>query len=129
MNDIGEIRHVSRAESSVGEEGTETLHALQIATTSEGHNSGRSYYLQASSQEELGRLKFQLQVNAKAARKRAQARTVFRHWQYRVRKIYESPIFQALVALFITGVNITFVIIGFFIHQAQKFSQLFISGA
>jgi hypothetical protein len=79
-------------------------HAMQIATRDDGYNSGRIYYLSADSQESLHELIEYLTKKAKAARAQVEARTVFRKFQLRVRKRYDSPQFQGLMALLITAV-------------------------
>ena len=126
MNDIGDFRHSTRTSSSEIAGHKSQGNTLQIATAKDGHNSGRLYYLQADANEQMEDLKqfiqvfyladlflsweedfwwnTEFQVNAKAARKRAEARTIFRRWQGRVRKIYESQPFQAIVASFISAV-------------------------
>ncbi len=77
---------------------------LQISTTLDGYNSGRAYYIQADSMEELARLKHIIQRNSKAAKKRVEARNLFRMWQLRTRKVYDSNLMQAFIALIIAAV-------------------------
>jgi hypothetical protein len=88
------------------QDGSDTaLHAIQIATDREGHNSGRDYYIQVSSKDSYDRLSAYLRKSAKAAKKRAEAHTAFRRSQWRVRKVYESKPCQVFVALMISAVN------------------------
>ena len=82
------------------------LHAFQIATDMEGHNSGRDYYVQVASKDSCDRLSDCLRKSSKAAKKRAEAHTAFRRSQYRVRKVYESKPCQVLVALTISAVKL-----------------------
>ena len=57
-----------------------------INTINEGHNSGRSYYLQASSKEQSNELVKLLKHHAVRAKERANARTRFARVQLVVRK-------------------------------------------
>ncbi len=86
------------------EENKKFSHAMQIATRDDGYNSGRIYYLSAESQEQLHELIEYLSIKAKAARAQVEARTVFRKFQLRVRKRYDSAQFQGLMALLISAV-------------------------
>ncbi len=81
------------------------LHVLQIATEPNGHNSGRAYYVRASSKESCEKLLNQLNRGAKEARKAAEAKNAFRKTQYNVRKVYESQLFQAFTAAMISAVS------------------------
>ena len=80
-------------------------YSLQIATLRDGHNSGRSYYIQTDSKESLDFLIQTLVRNSKLARKRLKARNFFRKAQYTARKWYETNVFQAVVALLICAVR------------------------
>ncbi len=80
-------------------------HALQIRTDTDGYNSGRTYYLQASSDEQCADLVGQLTKQVKVARKKALARTRFQKSQETVRRVYESAPCQALVATLIVAVS------------------------
>jgi hypothetical protein len=86
------------------EENKRFSHAMQIATRDDGYNSGRIYYLSTESHEILHELMGYLSKKAKAARAQAEARTLFRKFQLRVRKRYDSAQFQGLMALLITAV-------------------------
>ncbi len=79
---------------------------LQISTERDGHNSGRAYYLRSESKETLDSLCDVVRVNAKAARKRAQARTGFQRAQYYVRKMYKAKIIRWTINLFIGAVSL-----------------------
>ena len=94
----------AKAVHVIESEAKETF-ALQIATVSDGHNSGRPYYLQVTEKESLTELMQLLIRNSKAARKRIQARTTFRRVQYAIRKIYNSQMFQIFVAILICAVS------------------------
>ena len=78
---------------------------LQIATDPDGLNSGRSYYMRTSSQKTYDDLFPTLVKYTKAARKQAQASTLFQRVQVRVRKFYARFICQAIFAMIIIGVS------------------------
>jgi hypothetical protein len=86
------------------EETKKFSHAMQIATREDGYNSGRIYYLSTESQEKLHEMMEYLSKKAKTARAQAEARTVFRKFQLKVRKRYDSAQFQGTMALLITAV-------------------------
>ena len=60
---------------------TKFQHALQVGTLEAGHNAGRAYYIQANSAEQCQQIVDSLQRLAKAARKRAEALSMFRRAQ------------------------------------------------
>ena len=106
MKDIGDRRSsVGQALVAAEYSKSSTSHTIQISTTKNGHNSGRAYYIQIESQEKLESLLEFLQTNSKAARKRLEARNLFRMSQYRVRKVYESYPVQCFIALLIAAVR------------------------
>ena len=78
---------------------------LQIATDPDGHNSGRSYHVRISSKETYDEIHPLLASLARAARKRANASTLFQRAQIRVKEMYGHIICQTLVALIIVGVS------------------------
>ena len=69
------------------------------------YNSGRIYYLATESQEQLGQLIAELSRKARKARKRAEAQTLFRLVQFKIRTYYESSHFQGLMAALIAAVS------------------------
>jgi hypothetical protein len=81
------------------------VNAFQIATISDGYNSGRSYYLQADSGEVKQQIISQLKMLAKNAKKKAEVKSSFRKTQDRVRSVYVARPFQAATALLIVAVN------------------------
>ena len=83
----------------------ETLPALQIATTRLGHNSGRAYYVQTNTFEEMAHLQNLLKRLVVLAKQREEASNLFRFWQLRTRKAYESNLMQAFIALVIAAVT------------------------
>ncbi len=66
-------------------------HSFQIATIAGGHNSGRSYCLQAASAEQCRTLVRDLRVLAVIARDKAEAKTRFEKSQDRVRAVRRRP--------------------------------------
>jgi hypothetical protein len=80
--------------------------AFMITTIDGGHNSGRTYYFQTTTAESYVQLTRHLVINAKEARKRAEFKTRFAKSQYRMRKVYNSSIFQNFSALLIVVVSL-----------------------
>ena len=62
---------------------TKFKNSLQISTIDAGHNAGRSYYFQAQSADQCDEIVRSLQRLSKSARKRAEARSLFRRLQVR----------------------------------------------
>ncbi len=85
---------------------TKFANALMIATSPEGHNSGRTYYLQASSEEHCKRLVRDFASLASDAVRRAEANTRFAESQYFVRNVFQSNPFQLVSACLILGVRV-----------------------
>ncbi len=77
------------------------MNAFMITTVPGGHNSGRTYYFQASSPDSYFQLTRHLLANTKAARKRAEFNTRFTKSQYNMRKLFNSRIFKYFSALLI----------------------------
>jgi hypothetical protein len=84
---------------------TKFANALMIATSPEGHNSGRTYYLQATSEEHCKRLVHDLTRLASDALRKAEANTRFAESQYLVRNVFQSNLFQLVSACLILGVS------------------------
>ncbi len=82
------------------------LNAFMVTTIDGGHNSGRTYYFQATSAESYAELTRHLLSNAKEAKKRAQFKTRFAKSQYRMQKLFNSLIFQNFSALLIVVVSV-----------------------
>ena len=83
-------------------------HKMQIATLPTGYNSGRTYYIATQSKDLLDKLISKLKKYAKAERTRAEANSLFRKVQLKVRKRYESNLVQGVMALLIGAVSIKF---------------------
>ena len=83
------------------------LNSLVITTIPGGHNSGRKYYLQASTPELHEKVAQLLTSNRNEAKIRAEFNTRFAKSQYWVRKIFKSRIFQNLSALLIILVRLS----------------------
>ncbi len=78
--------------------------SFQIRTFAEGYNSGRAYYLKASSEQECDNLLNKLSSLALAAKKAKDAKTRFEKSQERVRVVYRSNICQGFTAIMIVAV-------------------------
>jgi hypothetical protein len=83
----------------------EDRYRILIATILTGYNSGRTYQLSTPSKKTLDDLVAHLSQNAKAARKRAGTKTLFKMLQMKVKKRYDSPVTQAAMALLIGAVS------------------------
>ena len=104
--DIESIREMLGDDSTnLGKKNDKYLNAFIITTVAEGHNCGRTYYLQAASPENYAELTQHISRNRKEAWKRAEFNTRFSQSQYRIRKIFRSRVFQNTAALFITLVS------------------------
>jgi hypothetical protein len=75
---------------------------IQIKTDREGHNSGRTYYLRVN--QDLGQITTRLSIMAKSAREKAENKSRFERHQLKVRRTYNSSLFQYFVAALIVGV-------------------------
>jgi hypothetical protein len=84
---------------------TRFQHALQLKTISDGFNSGRTYNLQAASDEQCRVVCESLTRLARRAREDAATISSIRRAQARVAAVYESTLFQSGVALLIIAVN------------------------
>ena len=80
-------------------------HALQIQTDADGYNSGRTYYLQAASDEQCAAISATLGGLAHSEREAAAARTRLARVQRTVLRAYESAPFQCGVAVLIIVVR------------------------
>jgi hypothetical protein len=105
MRDTADFNQLLSGQGGQQDEDDESMHVVQIATEMDGHNSGRAYYVRAHSKESCLELLQHINVNAKAARRAAEAKNAFRRTQYRVRKIYQSRPFQVIVAIMICAVS------------------------
>ncbi len=105
---IKEMKDITNASANDagGKADHEDRYRLQIATVLTGYNSGRAYQLSTTSKASLDALLDRISKNAKAARKRASNKTLFRMLQQKVRKRYESQITQGMMALMIGAVGV-----------------------
>jgi hypothetical protein len=78
--------------------------SFQIWTQVDGYNSGRSYYLKASTAEECTEVMNKLKTLARTARKLKDAKTRFQETQERIRVVYHSTAVQGVVATMIVAV-------------------------
>jgi hypothetical protein len=79
--------------------------ALQIRTIKNGYNAGRKYFLRANSDEERDDLVKQLLVLSKNAKARAETASAWEKMQNRVRRVYNSSLFQGVAAFLIIAVS------------------------
>jgi hypothetical protein len=78
---------------------------FHIRTAIDGYNSGRVYYLKASTDVECEEIVRKLSQSARQARKVMEAKTRFQKSQERVRVVYHSAACQSIVALMIVVVR------------------------
>ena len=78
---------------------------FQIATNPEGYNSGRTYTLRTSSKGLYHEILPLMDKLLKNARRRARATTLFRKFQWKVRKVYSNNLCQSIIAVIIMGVS------------------------
>jgi hypothetical protein len=78
--------------------------SFQIRTLVDGYNSGRAYYLKASSEQECADLISKLGTSARVAKKAKEAKTRFEKSQERVRIAYRSILCQGFTAAMIIAV-------------------------
>ena len=97
------VQEMSKFKSSVDK--AKFLNAFMITTSSEGSNEGRTYYLQAESEEECSRLATTLSEMAARALKRAQTESQFRKVQFVAKNVYTSNYFQLSSAILILAVS------------------------
>jgi hypothetical protein len=81
---------------------------FMIETSTEGYNSGRTYYLQADSSTACQEASEKISQNSKQAIERANAKTAFTLAQQRVKTVYKSAIFKNVVAALILTVGMNF---------------------
>ena len=113
--DIDSIREMLRDDGAdLDNQSGKFLNAFIIRTAPEGHNCGRTYYLQAHTPESYAEITQHLIRNQKEAKKRAQFNTRFTESQYWVRKLFRSQIFQNFAALLIT-------LVFFFTYRSVRF--------
>ena len=84
---------------------TRFRHALQLKTVEEGYNSGRTYYLQAASEDQCLAVCESIAQLARLAREELAARSRFGRFQNAVLVAYESTPFQSAVAILILAVR------------------------
>ncbi len=78
---------------------------LQIETSKEGYNSGRTYLIEATSAQEFRVLYDALNKLSTVAREEAEAKSKFKKTQDKVGKVFNSDIVQRILAIMIFGVN------------------------
>ena len=109
MVDINSIRDMIAGDNANLEKGSNTvMNSFIITTVPGGHNSGRTYYIQAPSPEVQGTVSRLLIKKTKEAKMRAEFQTRYAKSQYITRKIFNSQIVQNLSALLIILVVLLF---------------------
>ncbi len=80
-------------------------HAFQIRTDKNGQNSGRKYVIRADSDQQADLIVSELNNLSRIAAEQAAARSRWGRVQSRVRKVYDSSVFQGISAIFIVVVR------------------------
>ena len=107
--DIESIRDMIAGDNAKLEKESKVVqNSLIIGTIPGGHNSGRTYYIQASSPESHEAISKRLTKTRKEAKKRAEFQTRYARTQYITRKIFNSFVFQNVSALLIILVRLLF---------------------
>lgn len=81
---------------------------FMIETSTEGYNSGRTYYFQADSKAACKDASNKISHNSRQAIDRANAKTAFTQAQQQVKKVYKSAVFKNIVAFLILSVGMNF---------------------
>ena len=82
-------------------------HAFQIRTHKDGQNAGRKYVLRADSDDQAAMFVSELNHLSRVAAERAVARTRWERIQRRIRKVYDSSVFQGISAILIVVVSVS----------------------
>ncbi len=98
-------RGAGRGGRSADSAQTRFRHALQLKTVEDGYNSGRTYYLQAASEDQCCAVCESISQLVRLAREELAARSRFSHFQNAVLVAYESTPFQSAVAVLILVVR------------------------
>ena len=106
LSEVETVRDMLNSEEQNVDKG-KFSNSLLISTTLDGHNSGRTYYLQAKSKNECCEIVTAVSNMAKKARERAEANSRFAVTQLFVRKFYESKAFQYFAAVLILAVSMS----------------------
>jgi hypothetical protein len=80
-------------------------HAFQIRTKKDGFNAGRKYFIQASSDDLVTELISEISQITKAISKGVTAKSKWRKTQKRVRRFYNSKVFQGIATFLIIAVR------------------------
>ena len=102
MHDIELVQDMSTVNDGV--DGVKFKNAIIIKTHSDGHNGGRTYYLQADNSEDCFDLVYLLKNLASEAEIRVKAKTKFTRIRFKARNIFLSWQFQLSSALLILAV-------------------------
>ena len=80
-------------------------YAFQIRTKKDGFNAGRKYFIQTDSDEVMDELIAEISQIAKAISKRLATKSKWSKVQKRVRRVYNSRVFQGVAAFLIIAVK------------------------
>ena len=111
---LSSVSGLPPVESQKSADAARTLfqNAIQVKTDADGYNSGRTYYLQATSAEQCNSVCASVAVLARRARKAVVAGTLIRRLQGKVLRFYESMAFQSFVAVLIISVRSLLLTVG-----------------
>ena len=100
---LQQITNMSSSGYDLNERSSDRI--LRIDTNADGYNSGRTYYLQISSEGEFSRLAISLTAYVAIASKRLETKTVLERSQKKVRNVFHSRAFQFAASFFILAVR------------------------
>ena len=78
---------------------------ILIRTRAEGYNAGRNYFVRVDSANECKDIVQEVKRSAELAVKKERRRNKFNYIRAKIRKVYESSIFQGVAAVLIVAVR------------------------
>jgi hypothetical protein len=78
---------------------------IMIATAQAGFNNGRTYYIQAETEEDCTEIATKISHLVTIATRKAEAENIFAQFRMFCRQVFHSPYFQAASALLIIAVS------------------------
>ena len=90
---------------NAGVDGARFAEAIMIKTSIDGHNGGRTYYIQADSKNDCEQLESTISRLAKIAARRAKSTSSFAKLRLLARDIFESSSLQGASAFLILAVR------------------------
>jgi hypothetical protein len=103
LNEVETVQEMSKFKTSVDK--AKFSNAFMITTIPEGSNDGRTYYLQADSEDQCSELATRIAGMGRRAARRAETKSRIHKIQYLARSIYASEQFQFGCALLILAVG------------------------